>query len=68
MKPGIKSTEFWALPAIMAAIAGDPDNAPWYAAIYAAYAAMRAVVKGFSRSAPEGLAGGAATQEAPDVA
>lgn len=57
MKPGIKSTEFWALPAVMAAIAGDPDNAPWYAAVYAAYAAMRATTKAFAARAAGSFSG-----------
>ena len=68
MKPGIKSTEFWALPAIMAAIAGDPENAPWYAAIYAAYAGMRAVVKGFASSAPVSAPGCVEGQEGSHAA
>lgn len=45
MKPGIQSTEFWALPAVLAAMASDPDNAWPYAAAYAAYAAARAATK-----------------------
>lgn len=45
MKDGIKSTEFWALPAVIAGIIEAPAVAWQLTLAYVAYVAGRAVVK-----------------------
>jgi hypothetical protein len=44
-KPGVYSSEFWGLPAVLAAIPLDPDNAWAYVAAYGAYCLSRAIIK-----------------------
>jgi hypothetical protein len=44
-KPGYASTEFWGLPAVLAAIPLDPDNALYYVAAYGLYCLTRIAVK-----------------------
>lgn len=44
-KPGVYSSEFWGLPAVLAAIPLDPENAWAYIAAYSAYCLSRSIVK-----------------------